>query len=135
MAKFSIKPNETGDYYIDIGTGTKHDSTSWWASKDKYFNKIIDKSEKDPVNLLEWVTPLPKLDEDKTNIEEEEYYSDLETLYIKAVIHCGEFSSNEIILGPINQNEQKIYVTNSGEIIKETTTNELGWVSELKDNK
>lgn len=127
MAKFSIDPNNTGDYYIDIGTGGKHNATTWIVAKDKFFNRIIDQSLKDTVNLKEWTTPLPKLPEDKIDPLKDEFYSDLETLYLKVIIHIDGFDSPPVEVGPFSQLDQEVLVTKDKEILEKTTAKDLGW--------
>lgn len=127
MAKFSIDPNNTGDYYIDIGTGGKHNATTWVVAKDKFFNRIIDQSLKDTVNLKEWTTPLPKLPEDKIDPLKDEFYSDLETLYLKVIIHIDGFDSPAVEVGPFSQLDQEVLVTKDREILEKTTAKDLGW--------
>lgn len=141
MATFSIKFND--EYYDDIGTGGKHNMTTWQVAKDSNFHKIIDQSLEDPVNILTWSTPLPKLPEDKADQLAEEFYSDLPTLYLRVKIHVGTISKNdqgEIInkvinassswvnLGPVDQRVQDITVTQNGEYVRKTTTTDLGWL-------
>lgn len=135
MAKFTIDPNMTNDYYIDIGTGGKHNATTWVVAKDKFFNRIIDQSIKDSKNLLTWITPLPKLPEDKINPDEDEYYADLETLYLRVTIHVDDFNSNTIEIGPINQLDQEIYITSDKEVIEKTTAKDLGWITGNKETE
>lgn len=129
MAKFTIDPNNTGDYYIDIGTGGKHNATTWIVAKDKFFNRIIDQSIKDTVNLKEWTTPLPKLPEDKLDPTKDEFYSDLESIYLKVIIHIDGFDSPPVEVGPFNQLEQEILITKDKEILDKTTAKDLGWTN------
>lgn len=129
MAKFTIDPNNTGDYYIDIGTGGKHNATTWIVAKDKFFNRIIDQSIKDTVNLKEWTTPLPKLPEDKLDPTKDEFYSDLESIYLKVIIHIDGFDSPPVEVGPFNQLEQEILITKDKEILNKTTAKDLGWTN------
>lgn len=141
MATFSI--NGKDEYYIDIGTGGKHNLTSWQVAKDIHFFKIIDQSLEDPINLTQWTTPLPKLPEDKIDQTKDEFYSDLETLYVRVKIHVGEIkrdpegniiekiinaSSDWVYLGPLDQRLQDIEVTKDGQFIEKTTTDALGWL-------
>lgn len=135
MAKFTIDPEKTNDYYIDIGTGGKHNATTWIVAKDKFFNRIIDQSIKDKVNLLSWITPLPKLPEDKINPNEDEYYADLETLYLRVTIHVDDFNSNTIEVGPINQLDQEIFITSDKEVLEKTSAKELGWITGNKESE
>lgn len=141
MATFSIKSDS--DYYIDIGSGGKHVMTSWVVALDRNFLKTIDESLEDPDNVLEWKTPLPKRPEDKINQNAEEFYSDLAQFYVRVMIHVGEVkrdpsgkvidkvitaSSPWLEIGPLSQLEQDIIVTQNYEVIRNTTTAELGWV-------
>ena len=128
MATFKIASKSDNDYYIDIGTGGRHNATTWIVAKDKFFTRIIDKSEKDKVNLLKWTTPLPKLEEDRLDPNVMEYYSDLDSLYVRVIIHIDDFDSNAIEYGPINQLEQTVLITKNSEIKKKTTAKELGWI-------
>ena len=129
MAKFTIDPNNTVDYYIDIGTGGKHNATTWIVAKDKFFNRIIDQSIKDTVNLKEWTTPLPKLPEDKLDPTKDEFYSDLDSIYLKVIIHIDGFDSPPVEVGPFNQLEQEILITKDKEILDKTTAKDLGWTN------
>lgn len=129
MAKFTIDPNNTGDYYIDIGTGGKHNATTWIVAKDKFFNRIIDQSIKDTVNLKEWTTPLPKLPEDKLDPTKDEFYSDLDSIYLKVIIHIDGFDSPPVEVGPFNQLEQEILITKDKEILDKTTAKDLAWTN------
>lgn len=129
MAKFTIDPNNTGDYYIDIGTGGKHNATTWIVAKDKFFNRIIDQSIKDTVNLKEWTTALPKLPEDKLDPTKDEFYSDLDSIYLKVIIHIDGFDSPSVEVGPFNQLEQEILITKDKEILDKTTAKDLGWTN------
>lgn len=141
MATFSIKFNE--QYYDDIGTGGKHNMTTWQVAKDSNFHKIIDESLEDHINILTWSTPLPKLPEDKVDQTVEEFYSDLQTLYLRVKIHVGVISKNDqgevisktitassdwVNLGPVDQRRQDIDITQNGEYVRKTTTEELGWL-------
>lgn len=129
MATFTIDPEKTNNYYIDIGTGGKHDATTWIVAKDKNFTRVIDKSVKDKVNLTSWTTPLPKLPEDKSDPNAEEYYGDLDNIYLRVQIHVGEATSNAVDAGPFNQLKQDINITKNLEILEETTTEALGWLN------
>lgn len=141
MATFSIKLQE--EYYDDIGTGGKHNMTTWQVAKDSNFHKIIDETIEDPNSVLKWSTPLPKLPEDKIDQSKEEFYSDLKTLYLRVKIHVGEISRNDqgevinktitsssdwIVLGPVDQRLQDINITQNGDFLRKTTTDELGWL-------
>lgn len=141
MATISIKNQK--EYYIDIGTQGPHNMTSWQVAKDSHFFKIIDESLEDPDNVTSWKTPLPKLPEDKIDPSADEFYSDITTLYVRVKIHVGDVkrdkdgnvtskkvraSSDWSVIGPIDQRLQDITVTRNGELVKTTTTEELGWL-------
>lgn len=141
MATISIK--NQSEYYIDIGTQGVHNMTSWQVSKDSYFYKIIDESLEDHINVTSWKTPLPKLPEDRVDPNVEEFYSNMESLYVRVKIHVGDIikningdvvkkvvkaSSDWVVIGPIDQRKQEITVTKNGEYVKTTTTEELGWL-------
>lgn len=128
MAKFTIDPNNTGDYYIDIGTGGRHNATTWIVAKDKFFNRIIDQSLKDTVNLKEWTSPLPKLPEDKLDPNADEFYADLDTLYLRVIIHIDGFDSPPVEIGPINPLNQNVLITKDKEILEKTNSKDLGWI-------
>lgn len=141
MATLSIKNQD--EYYIDIGTQGVHNMTTWQVAKDSYFYKIIDESIEDHVNVTSWKTPLPKLPEDKVDPNGEEYYSDVQTLYVRVKIHVGDIvrdingdviqkvvraSSDWVVMGPIDQRLQDITITKNGEYLRTTNTEELGWL-------
>lgn len=145
MAQLYInrKSDDDKSYYIDVGSGGHHAFTSWQVAKDKYFQKIIDESIEDPINLFSWETPLPKLKEDKEDPNKDEFYSDLNTLYARARIHIGEAivgvdgtvisknissSSDWVEIGPLDQREEDIVITKKQVIVERTTAKDLGWL-------
>lgn len=52
MATFKILNIET------FALSEPHTSTDWEIAKDREFKEILDSSIEDPVNLLEWRTPI-----------------------------------------------------------------------------
>lgn len=145
MAQLYIdrKSDDDKSYYIDVGSGGHHAFTSWQVAKDKYFQKIIDESLEDPINLFSWTTPLPKLKEDKDDPNAEEFYSNLDTLYARAKIHIGEAivgqdgtviskkissSSDWVEIGPMDQRVEDIVITKKQVIVERTTAEALGWL-------
>lgn len=129
MAKFSIidPKNKDNPYFMYIGIGSTHTHTEWVCAKDKHFKLVIDSSGKEDGNLLEWETPLPKRPEDRYDPNQEEFYSELKTIYLKVRIWCGESVSPWIELGPVDQTIQDIDVTEGGVVVAKTNTVELKW--------
>lgn len=125
MARFTID-SET-NYYLSLYITGEHDATTWIVSKDVGFTKIIDKVERSADALLEWVTPLPKLPEDKTGTDAE-YYKNLEELYLRVAIHSGDSVSPFVTLGPLRQGDQEVLITKGDETIERTTAEKLGWL-------
>lgn len=95
--------------YIELGTGGVHDMTSWVFAKDKEFTKIIAESLNDKVNVKVWHNPLPKLPEDG-----EGYYADLSELYVRIKIFANGCESDWYVIGPGDQNKQKVVITQKG---------------------
>ena len=62
------------DDFIDIGSGSDHDATSWQIATDSKFKNIIDESLHDTENLTRWYTMVPMPGE-------EGYHADLKVLY------------------------------------------------------
>ena len=89
-----------------LGVPTGIDSVSWYVAKDKDFTKIIDKSERDTVNMEKWVTMLPKLPEDGPG-----YYKAEDELWIKIIVHYKKFSSEPYIRGPYKQGDREVSVS------------------------
>lgn len=126
--------------YVDIGTGSVHDATTWQFAKDPEFTKIIDESIKDKRNVKVWHSPLRKLPEDRKNIDDlNEFYNEEDEIYARVKIHCGETTSEWFPIGPISQRRQRVLVTDTsqrdedGNIIRKeyiTNSTELGWTTE-----
>lgn len=127
MAKFVIDSSTT--YYLSLYITGEHEATTWIAAKDVGFTKIIDKVEKSVDNKLVWVTPLPKIPEDKEGIGNE-YYRDLEELYLRVAIHSGDSVSPFVTIGPLRQGDQSVLITKGDETIDKTTAEKLGWLRE-----
>lgn len=131
----------TVDSYIDIGTGGMHTKSSWQFAKDSEFTQIIDESLEDAVNVKKWHSPLPKREEDKSDPDAEEFYSDLDILYGRVKILVGETWSDWYVIGPRSQRLQRVAVTdNTGdEDIPEdmleyvTDSTKVGWTDEVFD--
>ena len=126
--------------YVDIGTGSVHDATTWQFAKDPEFTKIIDESIKDKRNVKVWHSPLRKLPEDRKNVDDlNEFYNEEDEIYARVKIHCGETTSEWFPIGPISQRRQRVLVTDTsqrdedGNIIRKeyiTNSTELGWTTE-----
>ena len=122
MAKFVV------DDYIDIGTGGPLGATSWRVFKDKEKTILIDESIFDEKNLNYWHSPLPK--EDGSG----EFYYDLEEFYIEVVMYFNitpgvkfsGYKSDVYTLGPFNQRDELIKITDKDNVTFKTTY-ELGW--------
>lgn len=130
MAKFSIDP--TKDYYKSLYVNGEHDSTSWYIAKDIGFTKIIDSIERSKEHKLVWHSMLPKLPEDQVG-EEQEYYHILKELYLKVIIHVGDATSPDVILGPYLVGDQEVSMTKGDETLEITTAKELGWLEFLNE--
>lgn len=150
MATFRIEVGinpSTGrleQYYTDVGSGGSHDATEWQVCKDKQFPEhlIIDQAiitlsdvNNDPtLSLMEWSTPLPKLPADRSSPSAVEFYEDLTEFYLRVRLYVnyamgGDASiSPWVIVGPFNQLDQTIAVTQDLKLVAETTPEELGWV-------
>lgn len=109
--------------YTDIGTGGVHEATSWQFAKDAEFTKIIAESLNDKVNVKIWHNPLPKLSEDGDG-----YYADLTELYARVKIHVNGFESDWYVLGPADQNKQKVVITEKGKDPIYTDSDTIGMV-------
>ena len=116
MATFTV------DYFIDIGTGGPHDATTWKVYKDKEKTILLDQSIKDEVNLTKWKSPIPK--EDGSG----DFYYDLKEFYVEIQIHANGHTSDPFLLGPFNQLDEVIKITDGSEVTTKTTK-ELGWWS------
>lgn len=126
--------------YVDIGTGSVHDATTWQFAKDPEFTKIIDESIKDKRNVKVWHSPLRKLPEDRKNVDDlNEFYNEEDEIYARVKIHCGETTSEWFPIGPISQRRQRVLVTDTsqrdedGNVIRKeyiTNSTELGWTTE-----
>lgn len=125
--------------YIDIGTGSVHDATTWQFAKDKDFTKIISQSIKDKKNVKVWHDPLRKRPEDRINPDDEtECYTDEDEIWARVKIHCGETTSDWFVVGAASQLEQRVMVTDlterdeDGKVIKKeyiTNSTALGWTT------
>lgn len=104
--------------YIDYGTGGYVTAVSYQFALDVNFTKIIDESLHDSVNLTEWTSMLPKIDEPG-------YYADLDKLYARIKIHVDEFSSPWFVLQPKSQNIQNVVITEEGKEPIFTTSAEI----------
>lgn len=131
MARFFI--DTSAPYYRDFGTGGEHWKTEWVVAKDIHFNKIIERVLTEDLtgitNILQFTTPLPKILEDRTG-DEEEFYYDLEEIYVSCTIFVGDSKSNTIIAGPFNQKEQKIDIYQNGKKIETSSARDLGWLDD-----
>lgn len=109
--------------YIAIGLDTRtHTATSYVVAKDKEFEKIIDSSIHNTVDLLEWTTPLPKREEDGPG-----YYSDLRKLYAKVKLHFGKYESPWFILDFEDQMKQNVVITEKERYDRFSKSYYLGW--------
>lgn len=131
-------------YYTDVGSGGSHDATEWQICKDKQFPEhlIIDQAlitladiaADNTLSLMEWSTPLPKLQSDKINPAEDEYYEDLTEYYLRVRLYVNYAMGQDasispwVVVGPFNQLDQTIAVTQDLKLIAETTAEDLGWV-------
>lgn len=134
----------TEKYYTDVGSGGSHDATEWQVCKDKLFPEhlIIDKriitiadvAADNSLSLLEWSTPLPKLQSDKIDPSADEFYDDLTEFYLRVRLYVNYALGNDasispwVVVGPFNQLDQSITVTQDKKIVRETTAEDLGWV-------
>ena len=85
----------------------KHSATDWQVAVDPDFDQIVDESFKDTENLVEWHTPLKKI-----NVEEG-FYSDEDILYARVRVWFKNESSQWFPLDD-NQNYQKVIITQDG---------------------
>lgn len=102
--------------FIDVGTTKDHDATSWQVALDPKFEKIVDQSLKDPVNLLKWYTPLKRID------GKPGYYKDEDALWARVKIHVEDYESEWFVIGPENQNIQDVIITEEGKPDIHTTS-------------
>ena len=116
MAKFSIID------FIDVGTGGPHDATTWRVYKDKNKTILLDENIRDEVNLTTWKSPIPK--EDGSG----EFYCDLKEFYVEITIHANGHTSDPFLLGPFNQLDEIVKITN-GSNVTSMSTKDLGWWS------
>lgn len=109
--------------YIRIGnvmhfaTKDKHTSTDWQVALDQDFTQIIDESINDEVNLTEWHTPLPK-------INEPGFYSDQDMIYARVRLRYGQDVSNWLYLND-SQNDQDITETTNFRIVNVTHSDDI----------
>lgn len=106
------------DDFIDIGSGSDHDATSWQIATDSKFKNIIDESLHDTKNLTRWYTMVPKPGE-------EGYHADLKVLYARVKIHVREYESDWFVIGPMDQNDQQVVITEEGEEDIHTSSKKL----------
>ena len=90
--------------FIDIGTTAFLTSVSWQVALDSDFIHIIDESLEDVINIDEWHSQLPMID------DPDNYYADLDMLWCRIKVHIDEDSSPWFICEPKNQNKQIIRV-------------------------
>lgn len=102
--------------FIDIGAGDDHDATSWQVALDKAFVNIIDESLHDTENLTEWYTMLPMIGEPGR------YYADETEIWARVKIHVKEHESPWFVIGPRDQNIQKVIITEEGKDDIHTTS-------------
>lgn len=93
--------------YIDIGTNSFHNASSYQVALDKDFTKIIDESHKDKINVKSWKTPLKKIDGTG-------YYSNLDELYARVKVWINDNESPWFEVKPVNQNECMLEITEDG---------------------
>lgn len=113
--------------YIDVGTGGYHNATSYQIAKDPEFEKIIDQSLKDTVNVNIWHSMLPKLDEDKVP-GEPLYYADASALYGRVKVWVDDFESRWFNTPVVDQNVQDVIITEEGKEDIITTSTAIGMV-------
>jgi hypothetical protein len=101
MAKITITD------IIDVGTGSYHNATSWQVALDPEFTQIIDQSLNDKVNVKEWHSMLPKINDNG-------YYADLDLLYARVKVHIDSYESPWYVLRPKSQNIQNVTITEKG---------------------
>ena len=158
MATFTINASVSAngvpmnDYYTDIGSGGQHDATEWQICKNKYFSDhlIIDKAiitqadvsnsiqhpDMPQLSLLKWSSPLPKLPVDKTDPAADEYYEDLREFWVRVRIYVNYGTQSPsvspwVVIGPYDQLDQNVTITQDEKIIRETTAKDLGWAPEI----
>lgn len=112
--------------FIEVLTNGVVTAVDYQVAKDDKFEKIIDESLNDEVNLEYWDTPLPKREEDKVE-GESEFYSDLEEIYARIRIHIDNTISNWLVIGPYSQTKQKVLITEDGEEKEWTDSHKVGW--------
>lgn len=101
MAKFIIHN------IIKLGMRHKHTATDWQVALDKDFSQIIDQSINDKVNLLEWHSPLKRID------GQPGLYSDEEKVYARFRTWFKNECSDWLVLTD-NQNYQEVIITQDG---------------------
>jgi len=89
---------------ISLGVNGRHNATSWQVFLDPELTQLIDESIKDTVNVKEWHSPLPK-------INEQGYYADLDNVYGRVKVFSDDDESPWFTLEPKNQNDQVVIVT------------------------
>lgn len=129
------------------------EKTSWMFTKDPDRQVVIDQSLEDDVNLFQWVSPLPKLQEDYSADElatgKTYYYKDLDTLYGHVRIHSRNLVSEWYTRGPINISIQDLvlvdhqqpihadehYYTLGNDPTEETDSLQLHWTTNPHDEQ
>ena len=94
--------------FIDIGSGDDHDASSWQVALDKDFTQIIDESLHEEVNLTEWYTMLPM------SGQPGRYYADEVEIWARVKVHVKEHESPWFVIGPEDQNIQRVLITEEG---------------------
>lgn len=132
MARFFINTN--APYYKDFGTGGVHWKSLWEVAKDIHFNQVIDRCETEELsgmtNILQFTTPLPKILEDKKESDVEEFYYDLEELYVRVTIYVGDSKSNTVLAGPFNQKQQNVDIYRDCKKVESSSAEKLGWLED-----
>lgn len=112
MAKISIRNIKF------IGMRHRHDATDWQVALDRDFSRLIDESIDDEKNLLEWHTPLKKIDSIG-------FYSDENMIYARARVRFKNYKSDWIVLTD-NQNYQEVIITENDKENIYTNSDEIG---------
>lgn len=112
MAKLSI------ERVLHVGMKHKHSATDWQVALDPEFTMLIDESLKDSDNLLEWHTPLRKID------DQDKMYSDEDIIYARIRLWFKNESTGWFVLND-NQNYQKVIITEDGKYDIHTDTEKL----------
>lgn len=114
MATFYI------DDYIDFGTKGYHNATSWQVAIDPQFEKIIDQSLDDKINVKQWNSPLPRIDAAG-------FYKDLDNIYVRVKVHIFNSVSPWFVLPEVlDQNKQLVTYTENGIVVKTANSLAIG---------